>query len=62
MLANTVTRIEAIGYLLIYNLMFVLPLIIILAAVIMGMKAEHLENWRRSRRNLKKRYKISTTD
>ena len=54
MLANTVTRIQAIGYLLIYNVMFVLPLIIILAAIAFGMKAEHIESWRSSKKNIMK--------
>lgn len=51
MLANTVTKIQAIYYLLIYNVMFVVPLIIILLAVTFGMKAEHIENWRQSKKN-----------
>jgi cytochrome c biogenesis protein CcdA len=51
MLANTVTKATAIYYLLIYNLMFVIPLIIILLAVTFGMKAEHIENWRQSKKN-----------
>ncbi|MBU2633892.1 MAG: cytochrome c biogenesis protein [Nanoarchaeota archaeon] len=54
MLASSVTKVQAIGYLLIYNLMFILPLIIILVLVLKGMKAEHLENWRKSKRNLMK--------
>ncbi|MFH1331930.1 MAG: cytochrome c biogenesis protein CcdA [archaeon] len=51
MLSNTVTQTTAIYYLLIYNLMFVLPLIIILLAITFGMKAEHIENWRQKKRN-----------
>jgi cytochrome c biogenesis protein CcdA len=51
MLADTVTKTTAIYYLLIYNLMFVLPLIVILLAVTFGMKAEHIENWRQSKKN-----------
>lgn len=54
MLASTATKIKAVYYLLIYNVMFVLPLIIIVIAVIKGMKAEHIENWRKARRNLMK--------
>jgi len=54
MMANTVTRIDAIGYLLLYNIMFVLPLILILILIFYGMKAEHIENWRKSKRNLMK--------
>jgi cytochrome c biogenesis protein CcdA len=51
MLASTVTKSTAIYYLLIYNLMFVIPLIVILLAVTFGMKAEHIENWRQSKKN-----------
>ncbi|MEM4245221.1 MAG: cytochrome c biogenesis protein [Candidatus Nanoarchaeia archaeon] len=51
MLANTVTKTTAIYYLLVYNFMFVLPLIIILLAVTFGMKAEHIESWRQKKRN-----------
>ncbi len=54
MMANSVARIEAVGYLLLYNLMFILPLIVILIAIYFGMKAEHIENWRKSKRNLMK--------
>ncbi len=51
MLANNVTQTTAIYYLLIYNLMFVLPLAIILLAVTFGMKAEHIESWRQKKKN-----------
>jgi len=51
MLANTVTKATAVYYLLIYNLMFVIPLIIILLAITFGMKAEHIENWRQTKKN-----------
>jgi len=51
MLANITTKINAFFYLLIYNVMFVLPLIIILVLVTKGMKAEHIENWRTAKRN-----------
>lgn len=51
MLSNTVTHSQAIMYLLVYNLMFVLPLVIILLAVVFGMKAEHIENWKESKKN-----------
>ena len=54
MLANTVTRAGAVGYLLIYNFMFILPLMVIILAVIFGMKAEHIENWRAAKRNIMK--------
>lgn len=51
MLANTMTKTAALGYLLIYNLMFVLPLIAILIFVTKGMKAEHIESWRNAKKN-----------
>ena len=50
MLADNVTRIKAVYYLLIYNVMFVLPLIVILFFVIKGMSAEHIESWRESKK------------
>jgi cytochrome c biogenesis protein CcdA/glutaredoxin-related protein len=52
MLANSVTRLKALWYLLIYNIMFIVPLVIILILVIVGMKAEHIENWRDSHKNI----------
>ncbi|MBU4502018.1 MAG: cytochrome c biogenesis protein [Nanoarchaeota archaeon] len=51
MLASTTTNLMAFFYLLLYNVMFVLPLIIILFLVTKGMKAEHIENWRLSKKN-----------
>lgn len=50
MLATTVTKIKAVYFLLVYNFMFVLPLIVILIAITKGMKAEHVENWRKAKR------------
>jgi len=54
LLADKVTKINAIYYLGIYNLAFILPLIIILLAVLFGMKAEHIERWRTRRKNVMK--------
>lgn len=54
LLANSVTRAGAVGYLLIYNVMFILPLIIIILLVVKGLKAEHIERWRESKKNLMK--------
>ena len=54
LLADTVTKLKAISYLLIYNLMFVLPLIIIILLMLRGLKAEHIEKWRESKRNIMK--------
>ncbi|MBM3199801.1 hypothetical protein FJZ53_02600 [Candidatus Woesearchaeota archaeon] len=51
MLANTVTKAVALGYLLVYNVMFILPLVIILLLVTKGMKAEHIESWRNAKKN-----------
>ncbi len=51
MLADTVTKTQAFLYLILYNIMFVLPLLIILSLVTFGMKAEHIENWRKAKRN-----------
>ena len=50
MLASNVTKIKAIYYLLIYNIMFVLPLIVILVLITKGMSAEHIESWRESKK------------
>ncbi len=50
MLANNVTRMKAVYYLLIYNIMFVLPLLVILLLVVKGMSAEQIESWRESKK------------
>lgn len=49
MLANS--NVIALPYLLVYNLMFVLPLIVIMLVIYFGMKAEHIERWKESRKN-----------
>jgi cytochrome c biogenesis protein CcdA len=54
LMADQMTKMKAIAYLLIYNVMFVLPLLAILLLVIKGMKAEHIESWRQSGKNLMK--------
>ena len=54
LLAETTSRTTAIGYLLIYNVMFVLPLIVISGAVIGGMKAQHIEKLRTAKRGTMK--------
>lgn len=51
MLASSVTSGLAAVYLAIYNIFFVLPLIIIFALVVRGMSAERIERWRSSKRN-----------
>ena len=50
MLADQATKIAAIPYLLLYNFMFVLPLIIILFVVYFGVSPERAEKWRKSKR------------
>jgi cytochrome c biogenesis protein CcdA len=50
LLAESVSKANAVIYLLAYNLMFVLPLIIITTLVVAGMKAHHLEKWRQGKR------------
>jgi cytochrome c biogenesis protein CcdA/glutaredoxin len=50
MLANELTRLAAIPYLLLYNLIFVLPLFLILALAYKGFSLEEIERWRKERR------------
>jgi len=50
MLAGQSTKLAAIPYLLLYNLMFVLPLIVILLIVYFGIPPEKAEEWRKSKR------------
>ena len=50
MLADQSTKLSAMPYLLLYNLMFVLPLIIILFVVYFGVSPEKAEKWRKSKR------------
>lgn len=47
---KTTTLISAIPYLLIYNLMFILPLVILFAIVYEGKNLHVMENWRRHNR------------
>jgi cytochrome c biogenesis protein CcdA len=54
LLSNQVTLIEGIPYLLVYNLFFVLPLIIILAIFTWGVPVERLDQLRTgSRRTIR---------
>ena len=46
MLANDMTRTQAIPYLIIYNIIFVLPLFLILGAIYFGLPPEKLEKMR----------------
>jgi len=50
LLANKMTKISAIPYLLYYNFLFILPLLIILFLVAKGFSPEHLEKWRQGSR------------
>lgn len=50
LLADKNTLIQAIAYLLVYNFIFVLPLLIILLAVYFGLPPEKVEQWRREQR------------
>jgi cytochrome c biogenesis protein CcdA/glutaredoxin len=50
MLAGQSTKLAAVPYLLLYNLMFVLPLILILLIVYFGIPPEKAEQWRKSKR------------
>ena len=50
MLADQATKLVAIPYLLLYNFMFVLPLIVILFVVYFGVSPEKAEKWRKSKR------------
>lgn len=54
LMADTLTQASAVMYLLLYNFMFVAPLIAILALVLGGMKSEHIESWRQSKKNFMK--------
>lgn len=50
LLASRETQISAIPYLLLYNLIFVLPLFIILGLVYFGISAKQMEEWRTKNR------------
>lgn len=46
LLSNRMTTIEGIPYLMVYNIFFILPLIVILAICCYGLPVERLEEWR----------------
>jgi len=54
MLANEMTRISAIPYLLLYNLIFVIPLLVILGIFYKGVSVEKMESWRQKKRKYMK--------
>ncbi len=54
MLANNLTRMAAIPYLFLYNIIFVLPLFVILILVARGGSAEEMEKWRKGKRKYMK--------
>jgi len=49
MLAEKATRLSALGYLLLYNFIFVLPMMVITLIVYKGFKTATLERWRAKR-------------
>ena len=54
LMSSTMTLSEGIPYLLLYNIIFILPLIIILLAVVMGIPPERVNAWRiENRRKLR---------
>ena len=50
LISNTLTFSEGLPYLLLYNFIFVLPLIVILVAVVMGIPPERVNTWRLANR------------
>jgi cytochrome c biogenesis protein CcdA len=52
LLSQEMTLVQGIPLLLLYNLIFILPLVIILAVVSYGVSAERLETWRVEKRKL----------
>ncbi|VVB74896.1 Cytochrome C biogenesis protein transmembrane region [Candidatus Tiddalikarchaeum anstoanum] len=54
LLSNTMTRTQAVPPLLLYNLIFVLPLVIIAALINFGVSSEAIEKWRKAKRNYMK--------
>jgi cytochrome c biogenesis protein CcdA len=52
LLSNKMTMTEGIPYLLVYNIIFILPLVVILAIVAFGVSTERLDHWRIEKRRL----------
>jgi cytochrome c biogenesis protein CcdA len=52
LLSNNMTMTEGIPYLLVYNIIFILPLVVILAIVAFGVSTERLDRWRIEKRRL----------
>ena len=50
LISNTLTFSEGIPYLLLYNFIFILPLIVILLAVVLGIPPERVNTWRLANR------------
>lgn len=50
LISNQMTLPEGIPLLLVYNIFFVMPLILILCVVVMGLPLEHVERWRQEHR------------
>jgi cytochrome c biogenesis protein CcdA len=54
LLAQQATHGLAIGYLLLYNLMFILPLLIILFSILFGFNVERVKSWKDKKKNYMK--------
>jgi cytochrome c biogenesis protein CcdA len=54
LLSSQMTFYEGLPYLLVYNLMFVVPLVVIILAVAFGLPPEKVDNWRNSNKKLLK--------
>jgi cytochrome c biogenesis protein CcdA len=54
LLSSQMTFYEGLPYLLLYNLMFVVPLVAIILAVGFGLSPEKVDNWRDSNKKLLK--------
>lgn len=50
LLSGSMTLAAGIPYLLVYNLIFVLPLVVIVTGVYFGLSAEHVDRWRQEKR------------
>ncbi len=50
LLSNKMTMTEGIPYLMVYNIIFILPLVVILAIVAFGVSTERLDHWRIEKR------------
>jgi len=51
LISNQMTFAEGIPLLLVYNLFFILPLVLILCVVVLGLPLERVDRWRQEHRN-----------